>query len=88
MIQAVLIFIAFYVVIIWCKLSDINDNIKKNKDMTLEGITKAFNEGVEYTHLYGLDWRKHMRPLMENGWLKGYYIMDESFSTVIKTVRI
>ena len=56
--------------------------------MTLNGITKAFNEGVEYANLYGLDWRKHMRPLMENGWLKGYYIMDESFSTVIKTVRI
>ena len=56
--------------------------------MNFDKIRDAFNEGVEYCHLYGLDWRQNMRPFFENGTIAGYYVIDETGSTTVKTIRV
>ncbi len=56
--------------------------------MNFDKIRDAFNEGVEYAYLYGLDWREHMQPFFENGCIAGYYVLDSTFSTTVKTIRI
>ena len=56
--------------------------------MNFDKIRDAFNEGVEYAYLYGLDWRRHMQPFFENGCIAGYYVLDETKSTIIRKVMI
>lgn len=52
--------------------------------------SEAFREALDYCRLFGLDWRRHIQPKTEkrNGIseITGYYILDESMSTTLKTI--
>ena len=54
----------------------------------LKPTNEAFNEATFYCTAYGLDWRKHIQPIYERGQVSGYNVLDSSFSTVKKTVRV
>lgn len=51
-------------------------------------IRDSFNEATEYCELCGLNWREHMYPLFKNGMVAGYYVLDETKSTTVKTIRV
>lgn len=64
---------------------------KKQKNIlpyTLEEVRVAFIEALDIARLNGLNWRDYVRPKFENDRLVGYYILDETKSTTIKTVMI
>ena len=51
---------------------------------------EAFREALWHCKHQGLDWRRHIQPKTEkrNGIseITGYYILDESMSTTLKTI--
>ena len=55
---------------------------------TFEEIGQAFTEAMEWCKDYGLNWRKHVQPIIEKGQVQGYHVIDETFSTTIKTIKI
>lgn len=55
---------------------------------TMEEVRDAFNEAMEECYLHGLDWREHMKPFFKNGMIAGYYVFDETKSTIIRKVMI
>ena len=64
---------------------------KKEKNIlpyTLEEVRVAFIEALDIARLNGLNWRDYVRPKFENDRLVGYYVLDETKSTTIKTVMI
>ena len=64
---------------------------KKEKNIlpyTLEEVRVAFIEALDIARLHGLNWRDYVRPKFENDRLVGYYVLDETKSTTIKTVMI
>ena len=56
--------------------------------MNFDKIRDAFNEAMEECYLYGLNWREHMKPFHKNGQIAGYYVLDETKSTIIRKVMI
>lgn len=50
--------------------------------------SKAFKDALAYCRMYGLDWHTNIQPMIENGEIIGYYVIDETFSTAVKTVMI
>ena len=54
----------------------------------IERQTEAFNEALEYCRIYGLDWRNHIEVMIKDKQIVGYYVLDETFSTAIKTIII
>ena len=54
----------------------------------LDEIREAFTDALDQARLRGLNWREHVRPFFRNGRIAGYYILDETFSTTIKTINI
>ncbi len=64
---------------------------KKEKNIlpyTMEEVRVAFIEALEIARLNGLNWRDYVRPKFENDRLVGYYVLDETKSTTIRTVMI
>ena len=55
---------------------------------TFEEIGQAFTEAMEWCKVHGLNWRRHVQPIFKNGQVQGYHVLDETFSTVIKTIKI
>ncbi|MDD2475839.1 MAG: hypothetical protein PHI32_08005 [Dysgonamonadaceae bacterium] len=55
---------------------------------TMEEVRVAFIEALEIARLNGLNWRDYVRPKFENDRLVGYYVLDETKSTTIRTVMI
>lgn len=43
---------------------------------------------LQYCRIYGLRWKKHILPKKDNGRLVGFYILDETMTTTVATVRI
>ena len=54
----------------------------------IERQTEAYNEALETCRLHGLDWRNHIEVMIKDKQIVGYYVLDETFSTAIKTIII
>lgn len=50
--------------------------------------SQAFRNALDYCKIFGLDWHTNIRPMIENGEIVGYYVIDETFSTAVKTIMI
>lgn len=50
--------------------------------------SEAFNEALDYCKIFGLDWKKHIEPKVEKKEITGYYILDETRSTAVKTIYL
>ncbi len=55
---------------------------------TMEEVRVAFIEALDIARLHGLSWKEHVVPKFDNKILSGYYILDETKSTTIKTIMI
>ena len=53
----------------------------------VERQSDAFKEALELCYLYGLNWREHIIPKTFKNTTVGYYILDETKSTVIETIN-
>lgn len=49
---------------------------------------KAFAEALWHCRAWGLNWRTHIEPKIENKEITGYYVLDETRSTTVATVII
>jgi hypothetical protein len=49
---------------------------------------KAFELALWYCRAYGLNWKLHIRPVIENKEIIGYYVLDETKSTTVKTIYL
>lgn len=49
---------------------------------------KAFAEALWHCRAWGLDWRTHIEPKIENKEITGYYVLDETRSATVATVII
>ena len=49
---------------------------------------KAFELALWYCRVYGLNWRLHIIPVIENKEIVGYYVLDETKSTTVKVVYL
>jgi hypothetical protein len=49
---------------------------------------EAFREALWCCRLYGLNWRNHVIPKIEKKEITGYYVLDETRSTAIKTIMM
>ena len=56
--------------------------------MKLDERIKAFNEAIETCREHGLNWRTNIQPIIKKKVIKGYYVLDETRSTAIKTIEI
>ena len=54
----------------------------------IRGMSEAFNEALEYCRIYGLNWKEHIKPMIKNKQLKGYYVIDETGSTTVARIEI
>lgn len=63
---------------------------KPKRDMrnNIRDIGEAFNEALEYCRIYGLNWKEHVKPMIENKEIKGYYVIDETGSTTVARIEI
>ena len=63
---------------------------KPKRDMrnNIRDIGEAFIEALEYCRIYGLNWKEHVRPIIEESTLKGYWVLDETKSTIVKRIEI
>lgn len=50
--------------------------------------TEAFRDALWYCKHYGVDWREHIIPKVDKKEIVGYHVLDETFSTSIKTIQI
>lgn len=50
--------------------------------------TKAFEQALWFCRVFGLDWKEYILPFNKNGMLAGYYVLDETKSTVIAKIKI
>ncbi len=50
--------------------------------------SEAFRNALDYCRIYGLDWHTNIKPMIENSEIIGYYVIDETFSTSVKTIMI
>lgn len=64
-----------------------NQNYKHMRDR-INRQSEAFNEALWYCKHYGLDWRKHIEPKIERNEVVGYWVLDESLSTTLKTIHL
>lgn len=53
----------------------------------VEKQSDAFKEALEVCYLYGLNWKEHIMLKTFKNTTIGYYILDETKSTVIETVN-
>lgn len=63
-------------------------NKKNILPYTMEEVRVAFIEALDVARLNGLNWRDYVRPKFENDILVGYYVLDETKSTTIRTIMI
>ena len=63
-------------------------NQKNILPYTMKEVRIAFMEALDIARLHGLNWREHVVPKFDNKILSGYYILDETKSTTIKTIMI
>lgn len=54
----------------------------------LERQSDAFKEALEVCYLHGLNWKEHIMLKTFKYTTIGYYILDETKSTVIETINI
>ena len=47
----------------------------------------AFKDALEACYLYGLSWKEHIMPKTFKNTTIGYYVLDETKSTVIETIN-
>lgn len=54
--------------------------------------SEAFREALDYCKILGLDWHHHVYPKIEKragiDEITGFYVLDETRSTTVKTVMI
>lgn len=50
--------------------------------------SEAFKTALDYCKIWGLDWRYHIIPKVENREIVSYHVLDETKSTTVKTVII
>ncbi len=62
-----------------------NSRNNRVNDMTnkLDKQKAAFEEALGVCRDYGLDWRNHIEVIIKDKQVKGYYVIDESFSTEV-----
>jgi hypothetical protein len=60
----------------------------KINNMTYKRQQKAFELALWYCRAYGLNWKLHIRPVIENKEIIGYYVLDETKSTTVKTIYL
>ena len=53
----------------------------------VERQSDAFKEALEVCYLYGLNWKEHIMLKTFKNTTIGYYILDETKSTVIETIN-
>lgn len=49
---------------------------------------KAFKKALDLCRIYGVDWHTHIRPMVENKQIVGYWVIDETLSTAVKEIYI
>jgi len=49
---------------------------------------KAFELALWYCRAFGLNWKSHIRPVIENKEIVGYYVLDETKSTTVQTIYL
>ena len=70
------------------RLVTIYDYKRTRRVDNFDEIRNAFIEALEYCEIYGLDWKTNVKPIFKDGWLKGYYVIDETFSTTVARIEI
>ena len=50
--------------------------------------TEAFSEALWYCRVFGLNWKNHIVPVKKDGVLAGYYVIDETGSTIVAKIKI
>lgn len=62
-----------------------NQNCKHMRDR-VNRQSEAFREALWYCRHFGLDWKKHIEPKVERSEIIGYYVIDSTRSTAVKTI--
>lgn len=70
-------------------VGNINNQLDKGfmKDR-INRQSEAFKEALEYCKIFGLNWRTNIQPKIEAKEITGYYVLDETFSTTVKTIHL
>ncbi len=69
-------------------ITKIKKDMEGKINYSIADIGTAFLEALEYCRIYGLDWKEHVKPMIKNKQLKGYYVIDETGSTTVARIEI
>ena len=50
--------------------------------------SEAFGKALKYCKVYGLDWKEHIYPKIDDKEIIGFYVLDETKSTTVATVML
>ena len=50
--------------------------------------SEAFETALAYCNTYGLDWKEHIYPKIDDKEIIGFYVLDETKSTTVATVML
>ena len=50
--------------------------------------SEAFKAALGYCKIFGLDWRRHIEPKINDREIVGYFVTDETYTTTVATVML
>lgn len=58
--------------------------MRKRIENRIDRQSRAFTKAMDWCRLYGLDWRDHIKPIIQDKEIVGYSVLDETFCPFVE----